>query len=433
MPMDVAQMGKLVDYTWRNTIQETESRDASFWDWCNALPAKQTNTLGEKWMVRTAYNQSESWAKFDGDAYAQPGNSQFQNLYVPYRTVSMQFSVTKEAIDNYNGNAHYNPVADEIASTKTHGYQMLNRHGLMSNATGRIGIVANNYSGGTPAQLTLDLTANFGAKGSQFVPETKKVQVYDPTGTTLRNGTIGGEGIVTIATNNRATGVITGTSNFGSDVVANDIVIPERSAQRTPHGLPYWVNNTGNLFDLSRSTYPGLKSTVIDGSSGAILLLVETMVSQQAFQVEQDIAYGTAEVKGGDYLWWSPTQRERYRKEAIGTGITMLGSEKVDLGFGYKETINGMPTMTSRDHDNTKIHRLRRSDWYRLTLGDADEPFVREKVHGADMYNLYDALGRVTSGYGCVFTGYVNFACSDVRSQAVINNLPTSGLATGNV
>lgn len=432
MAFDVTQMGKLVDEMWRDTVQETDEFEATFWQMCQKMKGKATNTRGEKWKVRTGYNESESWASSDGSAYAQPGNSSFQNLYVPYRHVSTQMTVTQEAIDNDNGQSHYHPVADELASTLRAGFKKINRHALMGNGTGRIAVLTAAYSGGSPTVLTCAPGTDFGNKGAQFVKPGKKVQVYDPTGATLRNGTIGGEGIITVSSKVNSTGAITFTSNAPSDAADDDIIVPERSAALAPHGLPYWVANSGNLFDLSRATYTGLKSTMIDGSSGAVLMLVETLTASMAFYVGEAVAYGEGDNKGKDILMWSPTQRQRYRQEAIGTGITMLGEDKIDMGFGYTETINGIKTVTSADHDNTKIHRLRMSDWYRLSVNGASEPFEKRKIHGTDMYNLYDSSSRVASAYGIVLDGYINFACENPRNQAAIYGLPTSGLITGN-
>jgi len=427
MAFDVSQMGKLVDEMWRDTIQETDEFEATFWQMCQKMKGKATNTRGEKWNIRTGYNESESWASSNGDAYAQPGNSSFENLFVPYRHVSTQLSVTQEAMDNDNGNARYHPVADELASTLKAGFKKINRHALMGNGTGRIAELTAAAAGNT---LTAAPGTNFGNKGAQFVKPSKLIQVYDPTGVTLRNATIGGEGIVTVASVARSSGVITLTSPAPSNAAIGDIIVPERSNNKAPHGLEYWVANTGTLFGISRAN--GLKSTVLSGATGDILALVESLVASMAFYVGEAVAYGDGDGRGKDILLWSPTQRQKYRQVAIGTGITMLGEDKVDLGFGYTETINGMRTVTSADAPNNKIYRLRMSDWYRLSVNGAATPFEKRQVHGSDMYNLYDTSGRAASAYGMVLDGYINFACQNVRNQAVITDLPTGGLSTGN-
>lgn len=432
MSLNAAVMEKVLDPYWNEVIQETDEFSDSFWQRCEKLDTKNANVLGEKWKVRTGYNRSESWANFDGQAYAQGGNSEFQNLFVPYRTVSTTGLLTKAAIDNDDGKSQYHPLVGEMNATLMSGMKQLNRHSLMGNGTARIAVLTAAYSGGSPTVLTCAPGTDFGNKGAQFIEPGKKVQICDPTGTTVRTATIGGEGVLTVSAVNYATGAITFTSAAPSDAADDDIIVPERSAGRGMHGVQYWVANSGNLFELSRSTYAGLKSVMADGSSGALLLVVETMFSKMAHYIEEDVALGLNEEKGNHEFFWSPTQREKYRKECIGLGITMLGAGKIDAGYGHKEEVNGYTFTVQKDHDNTKIHCLRMKDWYRIVRGEAEKPFEVIPIHGQKYYNLYDSEGRVTSGLAFTLGGYVNLACRNVRQQAAIYSLPTSGLSTGN-
>lgn len=432
MAFDTTQADKLMDYYWSSVIQETDEFSDSLWKRMEKLPTENANHLGQKWRVRTGYNESESWADFDGSGYATGGNSTFQNLFVPYRRVSTKGLLTKEAMDNDDAKSYYHPAVDELNSTRITAMKKLNRAIALGDGSGRIGVLSANYSGGSPTTLTCAPNTTFGNKGSQFCKPGKKVNIYNSTGTTLRNGTIGGEGILTIATNVKSTGVLTFTSNAPSDAVSTDIIVPERSGGLGLHGLEYWVANSGNLFDLSRTTYPGLQSTLVDGSSGALLLLVETLFSTLAHYIEEDAALGINGKPKGEFFW-SPTQREKYRKEALGIGITMLGASEVDTGYGHREKANGYDFTCIKDHSNTKIHYLMMSDWYRLARGDAEKPFEPIPFQGQKMFSTYDSAGREASGYGFILGGYVNVACRNVRNQAAIYSLPTAGLATGNV
>lgn len=426
-------MAKAVDWVWRKTIQETDEFGAPTWKWMSELPTRPTNILGEKWKVRDTYNESESYAGFDGPAFAQGGNSTLQNLFVPYRTVSTQMLVTKEAIDNDGPTAKYHPVVNEIAITLKAAFKKLNRAVCMGDGTARIAEVTANYAGGSPTLVTCAPGTEFGNKGAQFVKPGKKIQIYSSDGVTLRDGTIGGEAILTVSSVNKVTGVITCTTNAPSDMVDGDIVVPERSGGRGINGIPYWVANTGSLFELARATYPGLNSILVNGASGAILNLVEELVSASAFHIETAVAYGDEGQAGEECLHWSPTQRENFRKESIGNGIRMEGGDAYNMGAGFMEKLNGFKGLCDSDNDNTRIRKLRKGEWYRLSVHGAKTPFKKEQIHGTDMYNLYDSSSRIASGYGCVFSGYVNVGCENVRNQSEIHSLPTTGLATGNV
>lgn len=429
MAFDTTQITNLVDPVWESAIQETDEFSAAFWNRCSSMPEGDANILGRKIKVRTAYNESESWAGFGGTTgYAQGSNTQFTTFFVPYRTVSTQVLIDQEAIDNDDGKSYYHPVVDEMASALLAGYKKLNRACLMGDSLGTIGILSAASSGST---ITCAPNTTFGNKGAQFIKPGKKIQVYNSTGATLRNGGIAASGIVQVQSVVKSTGVVTLTGTAPTDAVNTDIVVPERSAQRGVNGLPYWVSNSGSLFTVSRSSNPGLQSVMVDGSTGSLMIAVESMFSQLAHYIEEDVAL-SINGEGKHEFFWSPTQREAYRKQAIGLGITMLGSDKIDTGYAHMEQINGYSFTTIKDHDNQKIHALKMADWYRISRSAGNNPFEPQNIHGNKFYNLNDANGFISGGLGFVMDGYVNIACRNVRNQAVIFNLPTAGLQTGN-
>jgi hypothetical protein len=429
MSFDVAnQLTKLVDQYWRDDIQETDEFSDAFWQRCQSMPTATVNTKGEKWKVRSLYNESEAGFDFDGQALATGSNSQFQNLYVPVRTMSTTGLITQRAIDEDDGKSKYHPVVEEMNSTKLAAVKKLQRHILLDDGTGRIAVVSDNYA--TPAQLTAAPNTTFGNKGVQFLKQGKLVQVYDATGATQRVG--GGADKITVSTATapvKSTGVTVFTGTVPTDTVATDIIVPEGMAGRGVNGIEYWVANSGSLFELSRSTYPGLQSTMVDGSSGSLLVLVETMFAKMAHYIEEDTA-----LKGGHEIFWSPTQRQKYRQEALGLGITMAGASNIDAGYGHKEEINGYTATCIKDHSNTKIHFLIMNSWYRIG-NPAAVPFTpyNEPGSGANLYNVRStSSGGLTTALAFTLRAYANLACKNVRAQSALYSLPTTGLQTGN-
>ncbi len=420
------QMDKLIDQTWQEQIQETDEFTHSFWTRLEALGTGDANSLGRKVKVRTAYNASESWGGSNGAAYATGGASEFQNLYVPYRFVSKSCLYTKEALDNDDKYAKYHPAVQELMSARMEGMKAINRHCLMGDGLATIAKTTAVESGST---ITCAPGTSFGNKGAQFIRKNKIVQVYDATGATQRTG--GSADKLTVSSFVKSTGVITFTTAAPTDVVSGDIVVPENSAAKGVNGTEYWVANTGSLFELSRATYPGLQSTMVDGSSGSLLLLVEKMFAKSAFNVGVDISLG---LKGESMRegWWSPTQRQGYRQDSLGLGITMLGSEKLDAGYAHREEINGHKFTCEPDHSNTKIQFLRMGDWKRICRGNAEKPLEIQKIHGQSITNVYDSNNRPTTEFETIMGGYINVACENVRNQAAIYSLPTAGLETGN-
>jgi hypothetical protein len=431
MSFDAAnQLTQLVDPYWRAEIEETDKINAPFIDWLQKKPAEDANILGQKVKVRTSYNESESGAAFDGSAFATGGNSGFTTFFVPYRTISGQGLLTKEAIDNDDGKSQYHPVVEEFRILVRREMQNLNRAALLDDGTGRRAVVTTNYAGGgTAGTIVAAPGTGFGNKGSQFLNIGKMVSVYNAAATTQRTGTFTKD---TIATNVLSTGTVTLTGGQApTDMVATDIVVPEGMGGRGINGVEYWSKISGSIGTVALSSTPGLKAQHIDGSSGAIMLLVESMFSQLAHKIDESVALGQDGQEKHEGFW-SPTQRERYRKEAIGLGIAMLGAGKIDTGYAHTEEINNYTMHCIGDHSNTRINFLRPSDWYRIQRGSAEKPFERYAFNGQTVFNKYNSTGGETSGMGFLITAYFNLACKNTRNQAAIYSLPTTGLQGGN-
>jgi hypothetical protein len=420
-------MDLLVDNTWRDSIQETDEFTHSFWKRLESAETENANNLGCKVKVRVGYNASESWAKPNGSAYATGSATEFKNLFVPYRFTSKACIYTKEAIDNDDAKAKYHPVLSELASARLEGMKSLNRHALMGNGLATIAVSSAVESGST---ITCAPNTTFGNKGVQFLRPGKRIQIYDATGVTERVGGQTAGTIQVVSSFVKSTGVVTLTAAAPTDVVSTDIVVPEGSAALGMHGVEYWVANTGNLFELSRATYTGLQSVMVDGSTGSLLLLVEAMFAKSSFQNGANAGLG---IKGSMQKegFWSPTQRQGYRQDSLGLGMTQLG-ESLDAGYAHAETINGHKFTCEPDHSNNRINFLQMGDWGRIVRGNAERPFEIQKIHGQSITNVYDSSNRPTTTYQTILGGYVNVTCANVRNQSAIYGLPVSGLETGN-
>ncbi|MBX3288367.1 MAG: hypothetical protein KF855_03385 [Acidobacteria bacterium] len=436
--LDTSQMEKLVDPLWRAEIEETDKVSAPFMDWLDKRPGENANILGQKVKVRVGYNESESGSSFNGGSIAIGGSSQFENIFIPYGTINSTGDITKEAIDNDDEKSKYHPVVQEVKALMDRAMQNLNRAAVMDDGSGRRAIVTANYSGGDADEVVCAPNTGFGNKGTQFLGDGaggKVVQFCDPSTFALRVGSVTG-GKVRVVANNKATGEIevetlAGVAQAPTDIVTGDLCVPEGMAGRGVHGIEYWVKDTGSIGALALANHPGLKSQIVDGSSGSLMTLVEKMFSKLANKIDEDKALG---INGAEkhQIFWAPCQREKYRREAQGLGIAMLGSSEIDQGYGHTEKINGYKATVQGDHSNTRINFLRKSDWYRIQRGKAEKPFERYSINGQPFFNYYDGDGNPTYKLGFNITGYFNVACKNTRDQAAITSLPTSGLETGN-
>ncbi len=426
--LNQAQMAKLVDDWWQDDIQETDEFTHAFYKRCEALPEANAGVNGRKVKVRTGYNASESTAGADGAAVATGDASSFENLYVPYRFYTKTCLFTKEALDADDVKSQYHPAVEELASARLEGMKSINRHFLMGDPKGTIAIATGVDTGQTiPFAPT---NGTFGTKGAQFARVGKTVEIWQGDGSAQRTG--GGADKIVVASSVLSTGVVTFTGTVPTDAASGDIMVAEDSANKGISGLEYIVAATGDYYDLTRATY-GLESTYVDGSSGSLLLLVEKMFAASAFKVGAAVSLGV-KGEGKREGWWSPTQRQAYRQDSLGLGITMLGSDKLDAGYAHKEEINAHSFTCEPDHSNDKIHFLKMNHFRRIVRGNAEKPLEILPIHGQSVYNTYnsDSTPRPTTQMATTLCAYINLHCEDLRAQAAIHSLPTDGLETGN-
>lgn len=108
----------------------------------------------------------------------------------------------------------------------------------------------------------------------------------------------------------------------------------------TALGLPAIVNNTGTIYNLSRSTYPILQSKVIAAGSVA---LDESLLRRLRKQLLVETDVGTT---GGMVLISNYDQYDRYTEIAL--PFRRFNDMRLDLGASMEmTTFEGKPWMTS--------------------------------------------------------------------------------------
>lgn len=217
-----------------------------------------TNYLGRQVTLETGPNPSLSSGNLDGGDLAIPGNPTLENLLVTYQWLNSGFEQTYGSILNNNKETVEDPFKRAVKSSAKQFAQWLNYYVSAGNGLTQLAIASANYSGGTPTIFTANgATDGFGATR---VEPLQYGYIYDATGTTQRTGTVGA-GVLRIASKTKT--VITFTTNIPSDTVIGDIFVPEGGNTIGIKGLPYLINNTGNYFNKSRTSIPGLQSQVL--------------------------------------------------------------------------------------------------------------------------------------------------------------------------
>lgn len=237
-----------------------------------------TNYLGRQVTLETGANPSLSYGNLDGGDLAIPGNPTLENLLVTYQWMNSGFEQTYGSILNNDKETIGDPFKRAVKSSAKQFAQWLNYYVSAGNGTTALAIASANYNAGTPTIFTANgATDSFGATR---VEPLQYGYIYDPTGTTKRTGTVGA-GVLRVASKTKT--ALTFTTNAPSDFVIGDIFVPEGGNTVGVKGLPYLINNTGNLFNKSRTSIPGLQSQVLAVSgamTAAAILTLYTAVGQ---------------------------------------------------------------------------------------------------------------------------------------------------------
>jgi hypothetical protein len=217
--------------------------------------------------------------------------------------------------------------------------------------------------------------------------------VYDPTGTTQRTGTVGA-GALTVASHTNT--AVTATTNLPSDFVIGDIIVPTGGNQTGFKGLPYLVNNTGNYFNLSRSSVPQLQSTVVNASSAALsttlmMTLYNSVLYKSGRPDDNDInwmTFATSPTQLQAYYNLTTTNTQWMHTEAGRPGIDVGGKNVQFTWFGARLRRFFWIAATSLylldlTEGNLKCAMLKRpgeltalplGDWYQAFNGDTSVP-----------------------------------------------------------
>jgi len=227
----------------------------------------QTNYNGRQQPIQTSPNASFGFGNPNGGDLVTPSAGSYTSILIPYVWANIGVQINYENLMNEGREmAVASQQARELKDVAHQMTKWMNRYYSAGNGTAAIATVSANYSGGTPTIATCNGSTD--TIGCSFVEVGQRVLVYDATGATQRTGTVGA-GAITIASKTGT--ALTGSSNFPSDMVATDIIVPEQvvSAATGWAGLPYIISASGTYFGKSRTTYPTLQSTVVN-LSGAL-------------------------------------------------------------------------------------------------------------------------------------------------------------------
>jgi hypothetical protein len=230
-------------------------------------------------------------------------------------------------------------------------------YGDGSASKGIVSAVTSTGAGGV-------LVINGDARQSRQLIVGGRMQLYTSGGTAHATGA----SVSVITAINRTTHAVT-FDNVPTNAAVNDLIVYENSFGRDIWGLAYHVNDaTGDYQGLTnaRTLYPELRSTVQDGSSGALTVsMIDTLLTRMEVASSADNPNETA------LMISHPAQQQAYR--SLGYSLTRnvgaAGNAKLDLGFP-NVAHNGLPWKVDNDCPRDRIYFIRPSALQRFVVKD---------------------------------------------------------------
>lgn len=303
---------------------------------------------GAYFPVRIDGNESGGgWRGTDDNTLPSAGNERIKQARVRpkkyYHVVT--FSGLAEAVSRKGGeDAFASGITDAISSAVKRAGANFEVTYVRGDGTGRLALVTTNSTSGT--SISVDDARPF---------RTGQVIVFLNTTTGLRTG-----GPVTVTSrtiSSTAASQVIGLSASVSVNLSDGIYVSgEQSEAAAPQettaiGLPAIVNNTGTLYNLSRSTYPVLQSKVIAAGTTA---LDESMLRRlrKQLMVETDV-----QTLDGFVMISNWEQYDRYTELAL--PFRRFNDMRLELGAQQElTTFEGRPWLISWACDPSVVYMM---------------------------------------------------------------------------
>lgn len=345
----------------------------------------------------TKSSKGGGWRATDDNRLPTAGNEQIKQHRVRPKKYfyTCEFSGLAEAVSRRGGEDVFaNAVTDALSAATKRAAATFETTFLRGDGTGRL----TNISGNQTSQTTLN------------VDDARPFRTGQPV--VFLNNSTGLKQAGPVQVQNRSVSNATITVSSAVTVSDNDgvYISGEQSelappAEVTALGLPAIVNNTGTIYNLSRSTYPILQSKVINASSTS---LDESMLRRLRKQllVETDVGSTAGMVLISNY-----DQFDRYTE--ISLPFRRFNDMRLDLGASMEQTsFEGKPWYLSYAALPDEVYMLRL---------DAIERGIVRPLSIDEKVNMAWRTGQ--DSFVCVMKTYFENIARAVNQTAVIRSL----------
>ena len=329
----IARIGNLLKNTYGPdyVVEQQNKAAVTRKDFSNAPESARMGGDHYEFPIKVGGNRAAVQFQASDDALAIPGRQNNQKFQIFDRMLTSNIRVFEKDIRNSEGNerAFVSHLDDEVNNAIEDTMKVANVDTFMDGS----GIRGTISSGTTSATQTLLVGTAFGAFGSRYLQKGDVVDIFDSTLTTSRTGSNG----LTINSITRSSAGGNATVVFNNSVATttNDVVVwGAGKVNKAYMGL--WGatdNGTTTFQNVSRSTQPLTKGTVVDAGGNGLL---ESHLQQLLSGVE--IATGA-----GDTVKEFRTGQAQF-DAYVGLGYAQkrFMDSKLDKGFQQVD-YNGLP------------------------------------------------------------------------------------------
>ncbi len=304
-----------------------------------------------------------------------------------------------------------NAVQDLLKDGTSEYKAQMDRY-YFGDGTGVMATVASGGTGTTPV-----MTAPI---GTRWLRPGQRYTAY-PTGLGAPLGT------VTVDSIDHVTRTATLLSAVPGGSASGDKFLPDGVIGASPTwfwGLPYHSSSSssGLWMNVSRSTYPQIRSVAVNAASGAMVPSHFRLLKSR-MELFRDGAFK----KGNWMVVWNPAQRQAYEELALLVNVIQKQAASrsgVEMLYNPDQfEVDGTPTFTAPNQNPSRVDLINLENFFRVET----VPFGLYTVDDISTFPIYGASGGIASSEITYLASMSQLCCDDPGLNGYLYSLAIPG------
>jgi hypothetical protein len=351
--MTTSELNKFVKETFDPVIRESYGFNCKTLNlFKKQVPTEPVTSIGRYFTIQTQSNQSYGSAATEGGAFPAAGTLKDQKALIGYRSQFKSFGWTGDVNDLANAKTLVS-ANQRVIKDATEQFDEVQNLFLFGPGDGVLGVIDTVSSNDI---TMLNTVAN--SYGAREILAGQLLNAYDQSGAAYRSGDMT---VNSVARSTDIVSVDTAAASIATD--DDDVLVFKGSYGYAPQGFRYHVADSGTWLGLSRTTFPSLKASVYDASSGSLDYDMLDLAMLRSANLAGD------DVPANDFTFITHPCQTVYLKAAGRNSANvqfqggLAGNKKLDLGLMDVE-YNGKRINTDSKCAPSDFWGLRLSTWF---------------------------------------------------------------------